>query len=254
VPVVTEFPQGTFCWVELATSDRKAATDFYTKLFGWTVNEMPMEPDNPYVLLQKNGTNAAGLMKRPDENIPPHWTSYVAVDDVDASSEKVKSLGGKIIAGPFDAMDIGRMSFAADPAGAIFALWQVKKNGPYIRDESNTLVWNELMTNDVEGARKFYTELIGWTPKVSPEYTEWHVGERAVGGLIDKLPPGAPPFWIPYFAVDHCDESLEQLKSHGGSVHMGPMDIPGVGRFAVVADPQGASFCIIEMKLEEHHL
>jgi predicted enzyme related to lactoylglutathione lyase len=250
MPVITEFPQGTFCWVELHTSDRVAATAFYTKLFGWTTSEVPMEPDNPYVLLQKNETNAAALMKRPDENIPPHWNSYVAVDNADASAEKVTSHGGRVIAGPFDAMDIGRMAFVMDPAGAAFAIWQPKKNGPFIRDEANTLCWNELMTNDVEGARKFYTGVIGWTAKVSPEYTEWHVGDRAVGGLLDKLPPGVPPNWIPYFAVDHCDEKLAQLKSLGGSVHMGPMDIPKVGRFAVVADPQGASFCIIELKLE----
>jgi predicted enzyme related to lactoylglutathione lyase len=249
MPVITSFPEGTFCWIELTTSDRKAATDFYTKLFGWTVNEVPMEPDNPYVLLLKNGTNAAALYKRRDDKIPPHWATYVAVESADASAEKVKSLGGNIMAGPFDVMDMGRMAFAADPQGATFALWQPLKQGPFIVGETGALCWNELMTTDAESARKFYPALFGWTPKVSPEYTEWHLGGRGIGGLIEKLPPGAPPHWIPYFAVDDTDAFVDQVKALGGQVYMPPTDIPNAGRFAVVADPQGADFAVIKLQM-----
>src|SRR6185295_14456820 len=147
--IVSEFPEGTPCWIELATSDRDAARNFYTTLFGWTPVDVPMEPDNPYVLLQKSGTNAGALYSRRDNNMPPNWATYIAVKSVDASAEKVKSLGGNIVAGPFDVMDMGRMAFASDPQGAMFALWQPLKPGPFIRDESNTLCWNELMTNDI---------------------------------------------------------------------------------------------------------
>jgi predicted enzyme related to lactoylglutathione lyase len=249
MPVISSFPQGTFCWIELATSDRDAAKAFYTKLFGWTTNEVPMEPGNPYVLLQKNGTKAAALYKRRDDNIPPHWATYVAVDSTDASAEKVKSLGGNIVAGPFDVMDMGRMAFATDPQGASFALWQNLKPGELIVGETGTLCWNELMTTDAEGARKFYTELFGWTAKVSPEYTEWHLNGRGIGGLLERLPPGAPPHWIPYFAVDDTDKFVDDLKSLGGKVYMGPADIPNAGRFAVVADPQGADFAVIKVQM-----
>ena len=252
MPVVTEFPEGTFCWIELATSDRKAATDFYTNIFGWTANEFPMEPDNPYVLLQKSGTNAAALYTRRDDKIPPHWLSYVAVKNADASAEKVKSLGGNIVNGPFDVMDMGRMALAMDGAGAAFALWQPLKTGPFIRDEANTLCWNELMTKDTKGAVKFYTSLFPWTAKESPEYTEWHLDGKGIGGMIDKMPEGAPPSWVPYFLVDDADAITDAVKSRGGSVYMGPMDFPGVGRFSLLADPQGATFYVIKMQLGHH--
>lgn len=249
MPVVTEFPEGTFCWIELATSDRQAATDFYTKLFGWTVQEVPMEPGNPYILLQKNGTNAAALYTRRAPNIPPNWMSYVAVNDVDASAEKVKSLGGNIVAGPFDVMDFGRMAFAMDAGGAAFALWRWLRPASYIRDEANTLCWNELLTKDTKGAEKFYTSLFPWTAKGGADYTEWHLGGRGIGGMIDKLPEGAPPMWVPYFQVDDADAIVDAAKSHGARVYMGPIDFPDVGRFALLADPQGATFYVIKLQL-----
>lgn len=250
MPIVSEFPEGTPCWIELATSDREAAKDFYTTLFGWTPNEIPMQPGHPYVLLQKNGTNAAALYTRRD--IHPNWATYIAVKSADASAEKVKALGGQIIDGPFDVMGMGRMAFAMDPARAMFALWQPLKPGPFIRDEANTLCWNELMTNDIEGARKFYAGLFGWEMKVSPEYTELHAGGRGIGGIIDKMPPGVRPNWVPYIQVDDADGIVEKAKSLGASVHMGPVDFPHVGRFALLADPQGASFYIIKLELREH--
>ena len=253
MPVVSEFPDGMFCWVELATSDRKAATEFYASIFGWTPNEVPMEPDNPYVLMQKNGTNAAAVYKRRDDNIPPNWASYVAVTSADATAEKIKAHGGSIAAGPFDVMDMGRMAFAMDPAGAAFAIWQPLKPGTFIRDETNTLGWNELMTKDTKGAVKFYTSVFPWTAKEAPDYTEWHLDGRGIGGMIDKLPEGAPPNWVPYFMVEDVDAITDQVKSRGGKAFMGPMDFPGVGRFALLSDPQGAMFYVIKLQLEQHH-
>ena len=253
MPVVTEFPHGSFCWIELTTSDRQAAIDFYTKVFGWTTVEVPMGDDGPYILLQKNGTNVGALNQRREGHIPPKWESYVSVDNVDESAEKVKSLGGNIIAGPFDVMDFGRMAFATDPAGAAFALWHWVKPGTLIRDEANTLCWNELMTKDTAGSEKFYTSLFNWTAKGGADYTEWHLADgRGIGGMIDKMPPGVPPNWVPYILVDDTDATVDAVKAGGGSVHMGPMDFPNVGRFALLADPQGASFYVIRMN-DDHH-
>jgi uncharacterized protein len=249
---VSSYPPGTFCWVELSTNDRQAATEFYTKLFGWTANPMPMGPgpDDVYVMLEKKGKEVGALTTGRDPNVPPNWNNYVSVTSVDDTAEKAKSLGGNVLAPPFDVMDVGRMAVIADPQGGVFSLWQPGKHfGASLVNETGAFCWNELMTNDIEGARKFYTSLFGWTTKVSPEYTELHNGDRPAGGMIDKLPPGAPPHWVPYFAVDDTDATVEQVKSLGGKVYMPGTDIPNVGRFAFFADPQGADFAVIKITM-----
>jgi hypothetical protein len=115
-------------------------------------------------------------------------------------------------------------------------------------DGRGKFVWYELMTTDAEAAKGFYTDLVGWstTPfEGSPiPYTMWMKGESAIGGLMD-LPDearqaGAPPHWLGYVAVPDVDATATRAKELGGRVVHGPADIPDVGRFAILADPQGA--------------
>ncbi|HEX9164111.1 MAG TPA: VOC family protein [Thermoanaerobaculia bacterium] len=253
---VSSHEPGSFCWVELSTSDAKSAREFYKSLFGWTVNEMPMGDQGIYYMFQKKGKDAAAMYEQmaqeKSEGIPPHWNNYVAVTSADASAQKAKSLGGKVLAGPFDVFDAGRMAFVQDPQGAMLAVWQAKRHiGVGIRDEPGTLTWNELLTSDIEGARKFYSALFGWNLKTSPEYTEIHVGERAYGGMMQIRPDmrGMPSNWAPYFAVDDTDAIAKKAQSSGGSVFMQPTDIPNVGRFAVIGDPQRAMFSVIKVQM-----
>jgi predicted enzyme related to lactoylglutathione lyase len=245
--IIESYEPGMFCWIELATSDAVAAKTFYTSLFGWSAKDMPI-PDGVYTMLQKNGHDLGALYQT--KEIPPNWATYIAVANADESAKKAADLGATIVAPPFDVMDIGRMSFLSDPQGATFAVWQGKKHiGATIRDESNTLCWNELMTSDIEAARDFYKGLFGWNLKVSAEYTEVHVGERPAGGMM-QMPPdmrGMPASWSPYFAVDDCDAAVAKAKSLGAQVYVSPTEIPTVGRFAVLADPQGAAFDVIKL-------
>jgi predicted enzyme related to lactoylglutathione lyase len=243
-----EFQPGTFCWVELATSDRRAAVDFYRALFGWTTRELPMGagPDDIYVMLLHNGVEAAAAMTKQDPG-PPRWNSYVGVTSADEAAEKVKSLGGTVVAGPFDVMQVGRMAASADPQGAALALWQPKPPGnPFVRDEPNTLCWNELWTTDLEGARAYYAPLFGWTMKISPEYTEVHLGEKGIGGMMTVPMPDMPPAWLPYFMVTDVEATTAKAKSLGATIYVESKDIPNVGRFAVIADPQGAVFNVFK--------
>lgn len=245
---------GTFCWIELATSDPIAAKQYYTSLFGWTTNENDMGPEmGIYYIFQKNGRDCAAMYKQgaDQQGIPPNWMSYVNVANADESSERAKSLGANVVAGPFDVYDFGRMAVLMDPQGAAVSLWEAKKHiGVQIRDEANTLGWNELQARDIPAAKKFYSTLFGWGLKESPEYTEFQVGQKSVGGMLQsQAPEGVPPFWLPYFLVDDCDGTVQRSSAAGGSVHVPPMDIPNVGRFAVLTDPQGASFAVIKMEL-----
>jgi predicted enzyme related to lactoylglutathione lyase len=245
--IVEKYEPGMFSWIELATNDAAASKAFYTSLFGWDAKDMPI-PDGVYTILQKNGHDLGALYQT--KEIPPNWATYITVENADDAAKKATDLGATIVAPPFDVMDIGRMALVADPQGATFALWQAKKHiGATIRDEANTLCWNELMTSDVEGSRAFYKSLFGWNLRVSAEYTEIDVGQRPSGGMM-QMPNdmrGMPSSWTPYFAVDDCDAIVAKAKSLGAQVYVPPTDMPHVGRFAVLADPQGAAFDVIKL-------
>jgi len=248
---MTRHEPGTFSWMELATNDQKSSQRFYEQLFGLTSKEMPIPNDGVYVMLQKGGKDAAALYE--NKQAPPNWLSYISVANADESTARAKELGANIINGPFDVMDVGRMSVIADPEGAVFAIWQAGKHfGAAVRDEPGTLCWNELYTRDPAKALQFYTSLFGWTPKKSPGYIEVAAGSTPVGGIfeINEQMGPMPAHWLPYFAVDDCDATVKQAESMGGSAMMGPMDIPKVGRFAIVRDPQGAGFAVIKLQLQ----
>jgi predicted enzyme related to lactoylglutathione lyase len=249
MPHVTSHPPGSFCWIELATSDDAAARSFYTQLFGWTTRETPMGELGVYTVLQKDGRDAAALYK--EERMPPNWVSYIAVADVDAAAEQARALGGQLHNGPFDVFGSSRMAVLGDPQGAHFAIWQSSTHpGVQVRDEVNSLCWNELQARDLDSAKTFYTSLFHWRPKESPEYTEWHLGEHAIGGMLQsKAPAGVPSYWLPYFAVADCDAAVASAQSLGGSVLVPSMEIEHVGRFAVLRDPQGAVFAVIHVAM-----
>ena len=256
MPVVTSNAPGTFCWIELGTSDANAARQFYTSLFGWSVNENDMGEMGKYYIFQKNGSDCAAMYQMTAEmqGMPPHWMSYVAVESADAATEKAKSLGANVINGPFDVADHGRMCVLQDPQGAVFSVWQANQHkGILIRDEPGTFCWDELQARDVDAAKKFYPALFGWKMKESPEYTEWQSGDQSIGGMMQSQAPGeVPSHWMPYFAVDDCDAIVNAAKSGGAQVYAGPMDYPGVGRFAVMGDPQGAVFSVIKLDMGTH--
>jgi uncharacterized protein len=246
---VKSYPPGDFCWTELTTTDWKKASEFYTSLLGLTANAMPFDPTQPpYVMLQKNGRNVCGLFE--NKQVKPAWLSYVNVTSADETAKKAKSLGAKVLAEPFDVQDVGRMTTIEDKQGAKFAIWQAKRHkGAEVINEPGTMCWNELSTNDIESARKFYSALFNWKLKISPGYTEAHVGEVATAGIHD-MAKEMPPFWMPYFAVTDCDASTKTAKSLGARTHKENTDIPEVGRFTLMADPWGGTFAVIALTMQ----
>jgi len=246
---VTQHDPGNFSWMELATTDYKAALRFYGELFGWTAQEMPM-PEGVYVMLKKDGYDAAAMYE--NKKVPPNWLPYVAVANADETAARAKELGANVMQGPFDVMDVGRMAVIADPEGAVFAIWQAGRHyGASVIRETGSLCWNELETRNRDAAVQFYTSLFGWTPKVSPEYVEFHVGGLGIGGAMtmNEQMKDVPPHWMAYFCVDDCDASTAKAQSDGGGVLVPPMDIPNTGRFSVLRDPQGAVFALFQPKM-----
>ena len=257
MPNIDRHPPGAFCWIELATSDQPTAKTFYSSLFGWHADDMPMGPSDFYTIFRLDGRDAAaGYTIRPEDRaqgVPPHWMIYIAVQSADEAAARVNSLGGKVVAPPFDVFEAGRMALIADPTGAMFSLWQPQKNlGIGIAGVPGTLCWADLSTADPEAAKRFYEGMFGW--KIAPGendssgYLHIKNGEQFIGGI----PPAAnrdahmPPHWMPYFLVAGCDASAAKAQQLGAKVYLPPMTLENVGRFAVLADPQGAVFAIFQ--------
>jgi predicted enzyme related to lactoylglutathione lyase len=254
----TSHAPGTFCWPELATSDQKSAVAFYRALFGWELNDQPLGPGETYSMFQVRGKPvAAAHTIGPEERqhgVPPHWGSYVSVASADDAARKAKSLGAKILAEPFEVMDVGRMAVIEDPTGAVFCVWQPKRHiGAMVLNEPGTLCWTELITTDAGAAERFYAQLFGWKMKKGTdggmEYTEFSNAGRPQGGIMARTPQMGPmpPAWTPYFAVTDCDATVKKAQQLGARTYVPPTDIPNVGRFAVLADPQGVAFGVITL-------
>jgi hypothetical protein len=250
----TQHAIGTFCWPELATSDQAGAKAFYAALFGWTPSDSPMGDGNVYTVFKKGDRDAAALyqMRKEQAGTPPHWGAYVAVDNADDAAALATRLGGKVAMAPFDVMENGRMAVIQDPQGAFVAVWQAKQHsGIGVVDESGALCWTELMTNDIAGARKFYTAMFGWTAEdmaMGPQtYTVFKRDGKSKAGMMAITPEMGPlpPYWLSYFAVRDTDAMVAKAIMLRGTVVVPPVDVPGVGRFAVLHDPQGATFAIL---------
>lgn len=254
--VITQHAAGTFCWPELMTSDAPAAKKFYSGLFGWSPNDSPMPDGGAYTMLELGGQTIGALCQRDKEEIPPHWNLYVAVNDADETAKRAASLGGTVILPPFDVMDVGRMAVIQDPTGATFSIWQARAHAGASRiNEIGALSWNELMTRDTERAGAFYTELFGWRPRAwqgAVPYTVFHLADTdgmAAGMMaMPEEMKDVPPHWLPYFQVEDVDAAAARIRELGGAICNPPMDIPDVGRIAMIADPQGAAFAIAKFK------
>jgi predicted enzyme related to lactoylglutathione lyase len=246
---------GTFCYAELASTDPDASGEFYMNLFGWSRNDQDLGEFGIYTQFDLGGKIVAAQYRMPDEQknagVPPNWGQYVSVDDVDASATKAGELGGTVVMGPMDVFDHGRMAVLADPAGAVFCMWEAKENcGVNLKDDPGSMCWNELMTSDTDKAKGFYGGLFGWNGKdmdmgeLGAYTTFWAGQERPAGGMMaiaaDMGP--VPPHWMVYFAVADCGESSDKAAGLGAETLVPPTEIPGMGRFSLLKDPVGSAF------------
>jgi predicted enzyme related to lactoylglutathione lyase len=244
----------------LAPTAGPAAKTFYSQLFGWEGQDMPIGPGMVYTMLKLGGKDVAALYQKGEEmkQVPTHWASYISVTSADETAAKAKELGATVVQEPFDVMDVGRMAVITDPTGAHFCIWQAGKHkGVGVKGETGSLCWNELLTNDTTKAIDFYTQLFGWKTKTdsgATPYTEISNGEDHIGGIMQIQPQMGPmpPNWGIYIAVNDCDATAAKSTSLGGRQYLPPTDIPHVGRFAVLSDPQGAVFNIIQLNLQHH--
>lgn len=251
---IESYIPGSFCWAELMTGDVPGAKKFYSEMFGWDPVDSPM-PEGVYTLLRAGGDDAGGMFAA-QPGMPTAWSVYFSVVSADETAARIPQLGGKLVAGPFDAHDVGRMAVAQDPQGAFFSIFQPYKHiGAQYGGALGRIMWPELMTTDAGAAAAFYTKLFAWGTKPetgieSAQYTEWQNGGQSIGGLMPMHGDhfkGVPPHWGIYITVADCDERAAKATQLGATVCVPPTDIPNVGRFSAIMDPQGAAFNIIQM-------
>jgi predicted enzyme related to lactoylglutathione lyase len=252
--VVTTHPNGSPSWLDLMTSDRQAATDFYGPLLGWTFEVGPPEAGY-YTMCLKDGEPVAGIGElQADTQSPVAWTTYLAADDVDRSVGAVTDNGGQVLLAPMDVMGQGRMAVAADPTGAVFGMWQAQQHtGARRVAEPGAMCWHEVNTRDPERAARFYADVFGVTPEKMGgsdfDYTVLELDGQPVAGVYDpgaQMPADVPAHWMGYFAVTDVDVAAAQVTAAGGAVLTEPFDTPH-GRMTVVRDPQGAVVSLIAL-------
>jgi predicted enzyme related to lactoylglutathione lyase len=252
--IVKAYPDGMFSWIDLNTTDIKAAHAFYSGLFGWEVDEQPIgDSGGFYTNFRLGGHSVAGGGQMTADMIaggaPPVWTSYVNHRDIDSVAARIAEAGGMVFLPPMDVLDQGRLALAQDPTGAVFGLWQPWAHiGAQIVNQPNSLVWNELQTHDPEAARAFYNKVFGWTEHVDESgYIMWHDDGRVhCGGLtMGAAREGVPAHWLVYFLAEDVEAMARRAVELGGSVVFGPTNAGEMGRVVVLADPQGARFALI---------
>lgn len=250
----TRYEPGTFCWVGLATTDPASARSFYASLFGWQAED-PTDEADAYSVLMLRGKVVAVLYRQTAmaraADVAPHWTSFISVDDADASAARARELGGTLPRDPFDVPGAGRIATVRDPVGAIVTLWEPRGSiGAELVNDAGAFCWNELATSDPDRARSFYGDLLGWEYELSPGgyATILNAGVRNGGirGLGEREHElGEAPNWTPYFTVASADDAARTTERAGGSILLPPKDFERE-RIGLLADPQGAAFVTFE--------
>jgi predicted enzyme related to lactoylglutathione lyase len=248
-----------FVWYELMTTDTAAAESFYRQAVGWNAADAGM-PGVKYTIVSAGSTGIGGLMALPDDakarGVPPNWTGYVGVADVDAMAERVRAAGGSIHHPPGDIPGVGRFAVVADPHGAVLCLFKGNRDEQPPQPPAGTpgtIGWHELYADDLDAAWGFYSTLFGWTKAdaidMGPEMGVYQLfvaaGPEPIGGMM-KRPPQVPmACWLYYVNVDAIDAAVERVTAGGGKVVNGPMEVPGGSWIAQCVDPQGAMFAMV---------
>jgi predicted enzyme related to lactoylglutathione lyase len=240
-------------WVDLTSSDAAGSRKFYAELFGWQIEVSPNPEYGGYATAKLGGKDVAGISPAQSPGDPTAWMIYIGTLDAEGLARKVEEAGGKVIAPPFAVGDQGRMAVFQDPSGAFISAWQPNAMGGFQSQADNGFGWGELNARGVDRAISFYQQVFGWgakqneMPEGQPPYTEFQVGGESIAGATEMnpmVPAEVPSYWLVYFNVADVDKAFDKALKAGAEEMLGPMDFPG-GRFAIVRDPQGATFGLL---------
>ena len=248
-------PEGTPIWYELMTTDADGAHGFYADVVGWTIAPAGMEGPGDYrILTAPDGEGVGGLTTLPPgAPMKPGWHCYIGVQDVDRTAEKIRALGGSVHMGPQNIQGVGRFAMVADPQGLVF--YVMRGDSPqdpqaFHVNAPGHCGWNELVTNNHKAALAFYGELFHWESSEAMPMGEMgdycfvdHAGQRI--GAVMTGGSGWPTRATYYFNVSSINAALPKITGGGGTVTMGPHEVPGGMHIVMGTDPQGAAFALV---------
>jgi predicted enzyme related to lactoylglutathione lyase len=247
--------RGTPIWYELMTTGTDAAQKFYADVVGWSIAPSPLADTAGYLILTaSDGQGVGGMMTLPEgAPMKPGWFSYIGVQDVDGTAQKIKQLGGSVHMDPQDIPGVGRFAMVADPQGMVFYIMRgdsPEDSQAFHATAPGHCGWNELVTSDHKAALAFYGELFDWENNESMSMGEMgdycfvdHAGKRI--GAMMTAGAGGPTRWTYYFNVPSIDAAKERIEHAGGTVTMGPHEVPGGMHIIMGTDPQGAAFALV---------
>jgi len=243
---------GRFVWYDLMTTDAAKSRAFYTGLFGWQLQDVPMGPST-YGMIHCGPGPIGGIVE--EKSIPfSHWMPYLAVEDVDESARKAIALGGSVCVPPTDIPGTGRFAVVGDSTGACFSLY---KGGAESHGADPNLAvpgrvcWQETYSTDDVQAQAFYSGLAGWqghAMDMGPAglYRMQMLGDKQAGGIMKHPMPDMPSCWVVYFFVEDLAASTAKAKELGATAMMELVPIPNVGHFSMLTDPVGAMFALFQ--------
>ena len=252
--------KGDFIWYELMTADPEGAKEFYDAVVGWTISEGAPEFNGYRMIGRSDGKSAGGVLPLTDEmqqhGARPTWLGYISVPDVDQATAAIEQAGGKALMPAFDIPNVGRIALVADPQGAPFYVMKATPPEPKAQSdvfsptEQQRVGWNELNTSDPAAARKFYVGQFGWDDSQfmdmgeMGEYRFLEQDGTRIGALCGVM-PGGQPAWRFYFRVPSIAKAKDVVTARGGTVRMGPMQVPTGDYIIIGSDPQGAEFALV---------
>ena len=256
--------EGGFIWYELMTPDPADSKKFYDAVVGWNIGENSVAPGIEYRMIgRSDGGNAGGVLTLTDEmqaeGARPIWLGYLHTNDVDAKVEAIKADGGKVMMAAWDQPGVGRLAMVTGSEGAPFYLMDPippegdpnAKSDVFSVDQPQRVRWNELWSSDPERSIDFYKSRFGWAQEGDMDMGEMgkyrfvqHDGV-GIGAVMRTMPDMPQSMWNFYVGVDDIDRAAEAVRTGGGKIVNGPMEIPG-GEFALNGvDPQGALFGLV---------
>jgi predicted enzyme related to lactoylglutathione lyase len=248
-------PAGAPCWVELSAGDERRALEFYGALFDW---QYQVTPDSTvmtgrYVIANRDGYPVAGVFQT---DRPVGWVPHFTVADTATEAERVRMCGGNVTLGPIDLPRYDSIAYASDPVGAPVVLRCPPSGWAFTAGTAGAFASADLNTRDGAAADEFYCRMFGYTSVqigdgLNYDYAEWQLGGQPVlyrYVMGPEYPARTPSHWMIYFGADPLvgtDPTAMRALELGGMVVVQPYDTP-LGRAAVLADPGGAQFAVID--------